>query len=701
MRKVLIGLIIFLSVFIGLMFGFQEKYNDLLQAETAGLKESWICIQIPPCSPQQLIQEIEALHSKYDCYFVREDITEEDGKTITIRSFSDRNVLSMLHLEEGETPQTTEQYVATYETSDPQQSGIMADLFEDDPRRFQSLSRYWKDHPEHGGGLYFLCCPEENQNEVLKELAAALNTSPEQLRNTNSFKRYDEGPVKVILAGAFVLGLLFILMCLFYPVSQIKKIGVYRLLGFSGVKIWFQLLWPVFAAGTILLILNIAVQVIFIPGITLSYIARAVLIQVGLLTGCVILSTLSLLVIRQYTLLSILKGNHHGTLIYWTSMLLKLAVFLLFIALVTSLILLGRTIWFQMQAASAFERSSNEMTVEQYDFIGDEFQQKLNGNDVFAQKMKRFFVQVEQTANARYIDPVVYDESYFRGIHESVPSGFEPIIVMNINENELAQYSAWFEQPVGSYFQKEGLTLLVPDTMTDAMRDLTIDAVRYPWAIQGKEVKIDMNIYKAKEKPFFTQNMLLINQGYVFVEDPVFVCLNSSVPEAWIGLDNQGLSNPIRIDSTKENKEAIKTALADAGLMNNNVKFASLYDAVFKAAMNGMKISTLLMTATVGFLFLVDLLASYYLTLIVLSIRKKEIFVKKILGYPFMARYQNEWINEMVIGTFGLCAMIFTRQEMSGYMFYLILLLTDGIMMSGLIRRQEKKALSLMLKGEE
>lgn len=679
----------------------QEKYADLLKAETIGLKEGWTHIQIPPCSSQKLQEEMEQLQSNFNCYFVREDIMEESGKTVTVRSISDLHAFSTISMKSGTIPKNNEQYIATYQTDDPKQTGIIADLFDDDPRQFQTLFRYWQKYPDSGEGLYFLCCPAENENEVLSKLAAALDTTVEQLRNINSFKQYDQGPIKIMIAGMVLLGLLFVLMCLFYPVSQIKKIGIYKLLGFSEIKIWARLLAPVFAAGSAIAILNIFMQFIFISGITLSYIGQSCLWQFGMLMGCIVLSTTAMQIIHQYTLHSILNGNQHGKVIYGISLILKLTTFILFIVLVPSLIVLFQTLWYQVQATSAFEKSENEMTIEQYDFVGNEFQQKLNGNDVIAKKMKDFFIEVEDIANARYINSILYDRSYFQGIHKSVPTDFESIIVMNVNKNELDLYSSWFEQPVESYFQTEGLTILIPDTMNDEIRDLVIDSVKYPWDIQKREIKTSVVTYEANNLPVFTQNMLLVNQGYIFVEDPVFVCLNHSVPEAWIGLDNQALSNPIRIDETEKNKQAIKTALHKAGLKENNVKFASIYDAVFKTVIDGMKKSSLLIASAVGFLFLVDLFASYYLTLIVLSVRKKEVFVKKILGYSFWSRYQNEWVNEIVIGTIGICALIFMRQSVFGFVIYAVLLFLDGVVMSILIQNQENKTLSLILKGEE
>lgn len=697
----MIVLILLMTALTGLLSGYWQKYEDQLHAETLGLPENRIRIQVPSCSPQQLKAVIEDLHARYQCAFVREDIMEENGRTVTVRSVSQQELFSNIPLQQGRIPQNESQFIATYETGDPRQNGIIPDLFDDDPRQFRFLEDYWNQFPENAGGSYYLCCPPNDQDQALETLAAALDTTVDQLGQVNSYKQYDPGPVKIIAAGIVLLGLLFALLCLFYPVNQIKTIGVYKLLGFSGAEIWTRLLWPVFGSGLAGVILVMIGQWIVVKNRTAVYMFQSFAVQMIVLCAGIVLSGASLLIIRQYTLSAILKGNHHGRLVYWASLGLKLAVFVSFALLAPVLVSLMHTIWYQVQAAHAYEQAAEELTISQYDFVDDEFQQKLNGNDVLNEKMSRFFEQIEQTADARYVYPVLYDGSYFHGIQKSVPEDFDPIAAMYVNENELDLYASWFDEPVSTYFSGSGLSVLVPDTMDQKRIEKTIEAVSYPWTAAQKEISLSLHTYRGKERPVFTQNAFLIDRGHGFVNDPVFVCLDHTVPEAWIGMDSQALSNPIRVSDTKRNRKAIEAALKENGLARNAVRFASVYDAVFRSTMEAMKTSTFVIMGAVGFLFFVDLLASAYLMQIVLLIRRKEIFVRKILGHSFMSRYRTEWIHMILIVLSGTAIVMRNVPSMNAFAVYGLLVLLDLFMMYGMIRRQENKALSLLLKGEQ
>ncbi len=700
MKNALIGLLAILSILVSVLFGFQEKYEDLLKGEHAGLVDQAVRIQIPPCDPDSLYRELETLSTQMDCVFIREDIVELDGRSVTKRSVlgpDDYFERAAIELEQGTNPRKETEWIATYASGDPEQTGVVLDLFDDQPMRFDFLK------PEQSGeGLYIVCSPIDDQPLILEQLAAFLHTTPEQLRQTNSWKQYDRGPVQIVLAGVAILVALFVLVCLFYPISRLQEIGVYKLLGLSPGAIWLRLLGSVFVWGGGIILLNGLLQKLFVPRITTTYWLKGLSCQIGLLGLCAALSTLSLVVVRRYTLSSILKGNHHGALPYWTSVGLKAAMVGALALLMPVIVTVAQTMGFQMQAAAAYEKAAGEMTIASYDFVDDEFQQMLNGNDVLKKKLDAFFQETEQTANAKYVLSMVYDAAYFEQLQRTVPDGFQPVVAMQVNENELALYASYFDKPVESYFQNDGLTVLVPDSMagTEAL-DLALEAIGYPYEVTGADVELRMETYTAQSKPVFTQNMLLVEKGLAFVDDPVFVCLNDSVPDAFLGLGNQALSNPLRIDDTKANRQAIKTALSNAGLDANHVTFSSVYDAVFKASMRSVKTGALLMATAIGFLFFVDGLASYYLTLIALTVRKKEIFVKKILGYPLGARYRLERVIDLVVYGAGLVVVALGNPSPLGFGLYALFVLLDGLMTFGLTRRQEGKALAYLLKGEQ
>lgn len=76
---------------------------------------------------------------------------EENGRTVTVRSVSQQELFSNIPLQQGRIPQNESQFIATYETGDRRQSGIIPDLFDDDPRQFRLLEDYWDQFPEYAG----------------------------------------------------------------------------------------------------------------------------------------------------------------------------------------------------------------------------------------------------------------------------------------------------------------------------------------------------------------------------------------------------------------------------------------------------------------------------------------------------------------------------------------------------------------------
>lgn len=80
---------------------------------------------------------------------------------------------------------------------------------------------------------------------------------------------------------------------------------------------------------------------------------------------------------------------------------------------------------------------------------------------------------------------------------------------------------------------------------------------------------------------------------------------------------------------------------------------------------------------------------------------KKEIFVKKILGYSLFNRYKNEFIYFIMIYIFGLVQIMILSRSFTSMAIYVLLVLLDILIIFRMIYVKETKQLSTMLKGEE
>ena len=116
-------------------------------------------------------------------------------------------------------------------------------------------------------------------------------------------------------------------MCLFYPTSQTKIIGIYKLVGYKLRDIWGCLNNSILVVDVIFIFASLIIQKILIPSLDFAYLAKLLGIQFIMLLINIILSWTMMLIIKKYTLSSILKGFFHVRLPLLLSYLLKVVTF--------------------------------------------------------------------------------------------------------------------------------------------------------------------------------------------------------------------------------------------------------------------------------------------------------------------------------------------------------------------------------------
>lgn len=111
--------------------------------------------------------------------------------------------------------------------------------------------------------------------------------------------------------------------------------------------------------------------------------------------------------------------------------------------------------------------------------------------------------------------------------------------------------------------------------------------------------------------------------------------------------------------------------------------------------------SSIVWVAILLLVICISILSSYYILLTILISRKKEIFVKKILGYSLFNRCKNEFIYFIMIYIFGLVQIMILSRSFTSMAIYVLLVLLDILIIFRMIYVKETKQLSTMLKGEE
>lgn len=710
MKKSMTILLCTISVLVSLVFGMTAKYNDYLKIDNIGKTEFNFDFYIneSTISADSLLNEFSEISKQYDASIIRTDIIDENNKSVTYKSgvFTDTYFeKNNFNLQSGRTPKKKNEFISTFKTNDSNQVGIIKDIFDDDPLIICSLESYFNKYTENVTGSYFVCCNEKDKESILQNLSVFLGISQTDLLKSNFTKTYSQGPVEILIIACFILLMIYTLMCLFYPTSQTKIIGIYKLVGYKLRDIWGCLNNSILVVDVIFIFASLIIQKILIPSLDFAYLTKLLGIQFIMLLINIILSWTMMLIIKKYTLSSILKGFFHVRLPLLLSYLLKVVTFVAIVLILSPLSDVLQTTMLTYAAASAYEKESKYMTISQYDYIDDEFQQTINGNSTLKVKVYNMFKELEKTSDAEYIKSYYFDNEYLNSFAKNIPlkreiKSNEEYFLLGTNLNGMKRYKGLFNDSVNKYFEGDDLTVLAPKKYKNNT-DFKYVCDILQWLYKDSNAKLNVQFYNNNDRYIFTQNVQMIGANHALVKNPIYVCLHDQYleHESYSFLDS-AISNPIRVENTKANRQNIRRAIVNNKLEYNKVKFGSI-NVDYKGYMKTTIMGTFILVMGLTLIVIVDILASYYIILIVLVSRKKQIFVKKMLGFSVLDRYKNEIFYFITFYIFGFVQLLLIKPNKYSALIYMILVGIDIFISYAMIKCKERKQLNGMLKGEE
>ncbi|PTO39707.1 hypothetical protein C6P52_04195, partial [Enterococcus mundtii] len=192
-----------------------------------------------------------------------------------------------------------------------------------------------------------------------------------------------------------------------------------------------------------------------------------------------------------------------------------------------------------------------------------------------------------------------------------------------------------------------------------------------------------------------------IGNNKTFIKNPIIFCINNNtINTSSMFLKNSPLSNPLRIENTKENKLAISEAIINNNLENNSIQFENILSTGFAQELLISQSSVGIWITILCLTISVSVLASYYIILIILASKRKEMIVSRLLGYTFYDRYRNEIFYFFSIYIFGLIEIVILNRQLLSMLAYLLLVSIDIFIIFLMVTRYEKGTLSAGLKGD-
>ncbi|MCQ9210852.1 hypothetical protein [Granulicatella seriolae] len=721
MKKTMILFLSIISILISVAFALhkkaeENKYYDNIEVTN---NSTHFYITNSTVSIDEQLSEFTSLSKHYNASIIRSSMLTDNDETYIYKSgiYSNDYFEQLgIQLASGKLPSSEEEFLANFTSGDAHQSGRIKSLFAEKKLIFGSLENFYKDHKMSVNGNYTLVADPKDKDEILNQLSMVFNLPKDELLRPTYGQAYGQGTIFLLaLILSLIIMAIFCLMSAFYPISKLKEIGVMKLLGFKDIDIWIRLNKVTLLAPILFYLCTLPIQYILIPDSDVSYFLELSLFESAVFLIALVFSLVMLLIVRRYNLSDVLKNFFNLKFSLYFSYLLKFVVFVAVIAVIPLFIKELNTLQRDLKAKDFYEQQKQYLTLSEYQYIGDEFQQSLRGEGTLSIKLTNLYKELDKSANMGYVAINDFDGSVFNGSDINTAK-FKDVrfnhsdnyVLMNANENYLKRINFDFPIPSSDIFSEKEITYLVPESLkkdfekTELFIRIQLKAHLSDDSYDKiEDIPVRFIFYPDNDQEIFSENIHMIGEDKIFVKNPIIFCVNNTTIEKMTrSFQNSPISNPLRIEDTEENKAAISQAIINNQLENNSVQFQNILSSGFAQELF-ISQSSVGVWLTILFLAIsVSVLASYYIILIILASKRKEMIVSRLLGYTFFDRYQNEIFYFTTIYIFGLIEIAILNRQALSLLAYLSLVLMDILIIFLMVNRHEKGALSAALKGD-
>lgn len=497
----------------------------------------------------------------------------------------------------------------------------------------------------------------------------------------------------------FILAiLLVILMTVYQPMMEMKRVGVQKLLGFQSrailagfVKTNFYLL----LGGSLVIDLGLFLVLDYRPKLLFP---SLLLSQVLLLQLYLFISWLTYLMIQKMTVSSMLKGFSSVKLGLIFNYVMKIGTTILLTAL---LIGVGRSLE-QENKELAYQKQwisqGNYLTLENFHLSDSLWQEELAGSGKSTDYFYQFYQDLLAKTQVNYvrsaslpIKPVIKAEQVQQ---YQLP---DKVDVYYANRQFLE--SKGFKLPdVGT---KKVILLPVSDKGQEGKNQFLGKSIAYlslRYEDQQKQTIEDMDVeiaYYEGDWSFFPYN----NERKENLHNPIISLVNDQdmMWEEKTHLSTTGLNNPMKVENTEQNQKVI-TELVDNLSDGSYLKFSSI-QAIQEEMVNTYRDSVRNFNVLFALFALLSMIVSYFLLVTTFLLKRRDIITKKFMGWKLVDRYRALLVLLLLGYSLPLLVLIFFAHALFPLLLFAGFTCLDILFVLVLASRMEKRSLVELLKG--
>ena len=503
----------------------------------------------------------------------------------------------------------------------------------------------------------------------------------------------------LLSAIVFVLAiLLLVLVTVYQPMMEMKRVGVQKLLGFQSrailagfVKTNFYLL----LGGSLIIDLGLFLVLDYRPKLLFP---SLLLSQFLLLQLYLFISWLTYLMIQKMTVSSMLKGFSSVKLGLIFNYVMKIGTTILLTAL---LIGVGRSLE-QENKELAYQQQwvsqGNYLTLETFQLNDNLWQEELAGSGKSIDYFYLFYqdllakIQVNYVRSASLpIKPVIKAEQVQQ---YQLP---DKVDVYYANSNFLK--SKGFKLPdTGT---KKVILMPASDKGQEGKNQFLGKSIAYlsmRYEEQQKQRIEDMDVeiaYYEGDWSFFPYN----NERKENLHNPIISLVNDQdmMWEEKTRLSTTGLNNPMKVENTEQNQKVI-TELVEKLLDGNYLKFSSI-QAIQQEKVDSYRDAVRNFNILFALFGLLSMMISYFLLVTTFLLKRTDIITKKFMGWKLVDRYRPLLVLLLLGYSLPLLILIFFAHALLPLLLFAGFTCLDILFVLVLASRMEKRSLVELLKG--
>lgn len=503
----------------------------------------------------------------------------------------------------------------------------------------------------------------------------------------------------LLSAIVFVLAiLLLVLVTVYQPMMEMKRVGVQKLLGFQSgailagfVKTNFYLL----LGGSLVIDLGLFLVLDYRPKLLFP---SLLLSQFLLLQLYLFISWLTYLMIQKMTVSSMLKGFSSVKLGLIFNYVMKIGTTILLTAL---LIGVGRSLE-QENKELAYQQQwvsqGNYLTLETFQLNDNLWQEELAGSGKSTDYFYQFYqdllakIQVNYVRSASLpIKPVIKAEQVQ---HYQLP---DKVDVYYANSNFLK--SKGFKLPDTS--TKKVILMPASAKGQEGKNQFLGKSIAYlsmRYENQQKQRIEDMDVeiaYYEGDWSFFPYN----NERKENLHNPIISLVNDQdmMWEEKTRLSTTGLNNPMKVENTEQNQKVI-TELVEKLSDGNYLKFSSI-QAIQQEKVDSYRDAVRNLNILFALFGLLSMMISYFLLVTTFLLKRRDIITKKFMGWKLVDRYRPLLVLLLLGYSLPLLVLIFFAHALLPLLLFAGFTCLDILFVLVLASRMEKRSLVELLKG--